>query len=121
MGTVDSVIMEGEMTEDAMENDRSMTQHVEWDTSTKGSEAEWILRRKLRAIFLRQCGKEEYLMWHTIMKNYIVENGIGSIYGMGYETFCVWMGGRCRENTKANILPGTMKGMQNFVKNYGKD
>ena len=40
MGAVDSVTMEGEMTEDTMENDSSMTQNVEWETSMKGSKAE---------------------------------------------------------------------------------
>ena len=116
-------VMEGKegMTEDAIEDEKFMTEDVPWGTSTKGSEAEYILRRKLKSVFWREFGKENLKLWHVVMKTYIIEKGIGSMAGMSYPVFCTWMKGRRGDNTTRNIATGAMTGMRNFVEGYERD
>ena len=105
-------------TEDAKKNKAFMLEDAVWDTGARGSKAELELRNKLEVVFLKSYGKKNYKVWHKVMKDYIVETGVGTITGMGYDVFGAWMGNR--RVSKKDIGAGAMRGMEHFLTNWKK-
>ena len=103
-------------TEYSKMNDAFMTEDAVWDTGATGKKAEFNLRRKLEACFTRKLGKTTYKKCHKVMKEYIVDAGVGNMRGMEYKTFTEWMGNR--RVTKKCISAGVMRGIEDFIKNW---
>ena len=70
-----------------MNNEAFMKEDAVWDTEAQDPEAEFKLQRKLEELFLRKCGKKNYKKWHEMMKKHIVDTGVGTVRGVGYDIF----------------------------------
>ena len=103
-------------TEDSQMNEDFMTEDAVWDTGATGKKAEFNLRRKLEECFTRKLGKTTSKKCHKVMKEYIVDAGVGNMRGMEYKTFTEWMGNR--RVTKKCISAGVMRGIEDFIKNW---
>ena len=50
------------------------------------------------------------------MKDHIVDSGVGTIRGIGYDIFAAWM--QDKQVSVKCISGGAMKGMEHFVANW---
>ena len=108
-----------QMTGDAQEREADMTEDAIWRTGRRGQEAELALKKKLKGIFWRTLRKKNLRVWHNLMKAYIISKGVGTIRGMGYDRFRLWM--KETGATDGGIKEGPMKGMDYFAENYEKN
>lgn len=120
--TIDSrkeSFQEPDMTEDARENNAFMTEDSIWDTGESGKKYELKLQRQLKGILWRKFGKKQYTKWHSLMKLWIQDQGVGSLQGMEYNNFRAWMNNQ--RNTDKPINSGALSGMKHFVKYYDQN
>ena len=107
------------MTEDARENNAFMTEDSIWDTGESRKKYELKLQRQLKGILWRKFGKKQYTKWHSLMKLWIQDQGVGSLQGMEYNNFRAWMNNQ--RNTDKPINSGALSGMKHFVKYYDQN
>jgi hypothetical protein len=55
------------------------------------------------------------------MSDWIAENGVGDLNGIGKSNFIDWMKGRRHLNTDKKIADGAVKGMKHFLEVYEEE
>mmetsp|Transcript_36446 Transcript_36446/g.77692 ORF Transcript_36446/g.77692 Transcript_36446/m.77692 type:complete len:770 (+) Transcript_36446:2189-4498(+) len=117
-----ATMIDGKKTDDAIENESFMTEGAMWDSKQNGGHTpELRLQNSLRHLFVNKFGHSKFSVWHKFMSDWIAENGVGDLNGMGKSNFNDWMNGRRHLNTDKKIADGAVKGMKHFLEVYEEE
>ena len=79
-------------------------------------QAEVKLHHKLKGLFMGKFKKKSYKKWHTAMREFVIDKGVGDLRRMGYGNYKDYMGSH-RDHRVHQNKPGPMRGVGNFSVN----
>lgn len=100
-----------------------MTTDAKWDTVDSGKRYKTKLIWALRVIFASELGKESvedinYSAGYASLVKHVRCVGVGSLGGMGYKTFSLWMQGK--RSSKKNVAKRNLVMFQDYVDKHGE-